>query len=235
MVIVAVRIFDVATMVSSWNSFAWTFVRFVKNYVENLMKKMLLAALLVACGATTASADPLMQYTYLDAAYQWTHLDTTGLNDSNGLDAKASYAILDNVALEGGYNYINSGLTGSNVNLNQNTYRYGASAWYSYCNGIDLVGRVGGTHVSLDSSKGDASENGVYAGATARYLISDTLEGDLDVLYDSVNSLTNISGANWGYSGTLLQTVADNVAVKAGVGIDSESNVALTAGVRLTM
>jgi Outer membrane protein beta-barrel domain len=203
--------------------------------VENLMKKMLLAALLVACGATTASADPLMKYTYLDTAYQWTHLDTTGLNDSNGVDVKGSYAILDNVALEGGYNYINSGLTGASINVNQNTFRYGASAWHSFCNGVDLVGRVGGTHVGVNSSIGDASENGVYAGATARYLLTDTLEGNLDALYDSATSLTNITGANWTYSGTLLQTVADNVAVKAGVGIDSEQNVAITAGVRLAM
>ena len=199
------------------------------------MKKMLIAALLVACGSTTASADPLMNYTYGDVAYQWTHVDAEGLNDSNGVDAKLSVAVVDNFALEGGYNYANSGITGGNNNISQSTFRYGGAGWYTWCNGIDFVGRVGGSHVSEDVTGGDSSDNGVYTGVGVRYLISETLEGDLDALYDSVNSITNPTGGTWTYTGTLLQTVADNVALKGAVGIDADSNVFVTAGLRLTM
>ena len=104
-----------------------------------------------------------------------------------------------------------------------------------FCNGVDLVGRVGGSHVRLDSSLGDASDNGVYVGSTLRTLLTDTLEGNADILYDSVNSLTNPSGGGWTYGVSALQKVADNVAVKVGAAIDTDTDVALTAGVRLTM
>jgi hypothetical protein len=199
------------------------------------MKKMIIAALLVVSGATTASADPLMKYTYADVAYQWTHIDISGINDSNGLDSKLSYAVMDNVALEGGYNYVNSGITGANVNINQSTYRYGVAGWHTFCNDMDLVGRVGGTHVSVDSSGGDSSDNGVYAGATLRTLLAGDIEGNADILYDSANSLTNPSGAGWTYGVSALKAVAENVAIKVGASIDLETDVALTAGVRLTM
>lgn len=196
------------------------------------MKKILLAALLFACGASVASADPLMKYTYADIAYQWTHIDSN-LNDSNGADAKLSYAVVDHFALEGGYNYANSGFDHSNIN--QSFFRYGGAGWYEFCNGVNLVGRVGGTHVNVDDSRGDSSDNGVYTGLGLRYLLTDTLEGNLDALYDNVNGIYNAKGGTWTYSGTLLQTVADNVALKGGVSIDADQNVALIAGVRLAM
>jgi hypothetical protein len=196
------------------------------------MKKILLAALLFAFGASTASADPLMKYTYADIAYQWTHIDSN-LNDSNGADAKLSYAVIDNFALEGGYNYANSGFDHSNIN--QSFFRYGGAGWYEFCNGVNLVGRVGGTHVNVDDSRGDSSDNGVYTGVGLRYLLTDTLEGNVDALYDSVNGIYNQKGGTWTYSGTLLQTVAENVAIKAGASIDADTNVALLIGLRLAM
>lgn len=206
------------------------------------MKKILLAALLIVGGASTSSADPLMKYTYGDLAYQWTHIDSS-FNDSNGLDAKLSYAVIDNFALEGGYNYANSGLDSSNTN--QSLFRYGGAAWYEFCNGVNLVGRVGGSHANIDDSRTGSeayratglgsSDNGVYTGLGLRYLLTDTLEGNLDALYDSVNGIYNQRGGTWTYSGALLQTVADNVAVKGGVSIDADTNLALTIGLRLAM
>lgn len=199
------------------------------------MKKMILAALLVVGGATTASADPLMKYTYADLSYQWTHVDVDPYEDSNGLDTKVSYSPIENFALEGGYNYANSGFTNAGSNINQSLFRYGGAAWYSFCNGVDLVGRVGGTHVQFDSSGADTSDNGVYTGAGLRYLLTDTLEGNIDALYDNANSIFNPKGGNWTYTGTLLNALTDDLALKVSAGVDVETNVALTAGLRLAM
>lgn len=199
------------------------------------MKKMIIAALLVAGGATTASADPLMKYTYGDVAYQWTHVDQDGLNDSNGVDAKLSYSPVESFALEGGYNYFNSGFTGQSINLNQSTFRYGGAGWYSYCNGIDFVGRVGGSHVQIEAGEDDGSDNGVYTGVGVRHQLSDTVEVNADALYDSVNGITNVEGGTWTYSGTLLNTLTEELALKVGASIDADSNVALLAGLRVTM
>lgn len=199
------------------------------------MKKMILAALLAVGGATTASADPLMKYTYADVSYQWAHVDAEGVNDSNGVDTKLSYSPLEHFALEGGYNYANSGFTGTGTNLNQSFFRYGGAGYYSYCNGIDLVGRVGGSSVNLDSSFGDGSDNGVYSGVGIRHQLTDTIELDADALYDSVNSIYNVSGGQWTYTGTFLNTLTDELALKLTAGIDADSDIILTGGLRLTM
>lgn len=196
---------------------------------------MILAALLAVGGATTASADPLMKYTYADVSYQWAHVDAEGVNDSNGVDTKLSYSPLEHFALEGGYNYANSGFTGTGTNLNQSFFRYGGAGYYSYCNGIDLVGRVGGSSVNVDSSFGDGSDNGVYSGVGIRHQLTDTIELDADALYDSVNSIYNVSGGQWTYTGTFLNTLTDELALKLTAGIDADSDIILTGGLRLTM
>jgi hypothetical protein len=198
------------------------------------MKKMILAALLAVGSVTTASADPLMKYTYADVSYQWAHVDADGLNDSNGVDTKLSYSPIDNFALEGGYNYANSGFTGASTNINQSFFRYGVAGYYSYCNGIDLVARVGGTNVNIDS-RGDADDNGVYGGLAVRHQLTDTVEVDAEALYDNVNSIYNVSGGQWTYTGTVLNTLTEDLALKLTAGIDADSDIFLTGGIRLAM
>ena len=198
------------------------------------MKMMILAALLAVGGATTASADPLMKYTYADVSYQWAHVDAEGINDSNGVDTRVSYSPLENLAAEFGYNYANSGLTGQSVNIDQNFFRYGLAGYYSYCNGIDFVARVGASHVQLDAA-GDADDDGVYSGLAVRHQFSDTIELDLEALYDNVASIYNVQGGQWTYTGTALQTLTDELALKLSAGIDADSDVFLTAGLRLAM
>ena len=195
---------------------------------------MILAAILAVGGATTASADPLMKYTYADVSYQWAHVDADGLNDSNGVDTKVSYSPLENLAAELGYNYANSGFTGLNTNINQSFFRYGLAGYYSYCNGIDLVARVGGTHVNIDSA-GDASDNGVYSGVGVRHQLTDTVEVDVDALYDNANSIYNVTGGQWTYTGTVLNTLTEDLALKLTAGIDADTDIFLTGGIRLAM
>jgi hypothetical protein len=198
------------------------------------MKKMILAALLAVGGATTASADPLMKYTYADVSYQWAHVDAEGLNDSNGVDTKISYSPLENIAAEFGYNYANSGFTGQSTNIDQSFFRYGLAGYYSYCNGIDFVARVGASHVNIDSA-GDADDDGVYSGLAVRHQLTDTVEVDAEALYDNVNSIYNVSGGQWTYTGTLLNTLTEDLALKLTAGIDADSDVFLTGGLRLAM
>jgi hypothetical protein len=198
------------------------------------MKKMILAALLAVGGATTASADPLMKYTYADVSYQWAHVDAEGLNDSNGVDTKLSYSPLENIAAEFGYNYANSGFTGQSTNIDQSFFRYGLAGYYSYCNGIDLVARAGASHVNLDAA-GDADDDGVYAGLAVRHQLTDTVEVDAEALYDNVNSIYNVSGGQWTYTGTVLNSLTEELALKLTAGIDADSDIFLTAGLRLAM
>ncbi len=189
------------------------------------MKKFFsLAALVVAGFSSVASADPLMTYNYLDAAYQWTYIDTEGVDNANGLDSKISYTLVDNFAFEGGYAYSDNG-----AQLHNNdAFRYGGAGWYTYCNGIDFVGRVGGIHTEDNvNDLTNSDQNGVYAGLGVRSLITETFEGNADVTYDRVGT------GNWTYGVTGLQTVADNVALKVGASITNDTNVALLAGVRL--
>jgi len=195
---------------------------------------MILAALLAVGGATTASADPLMKYTYADVSYQWAHVDAEGLNDSNGVDTKLSYSPLENIAAEFGYNYANSGFTGQSTNIDQSFFRYGLAGYYSYCNGIDLVARAGASHVNLDAA-GDADDDGVYAGLAVRHQLTDTVEVDAEALYDNVNSIYNVSGGQWTYTGTVLNSLTEELALKLTAGIDADSDIFLTAGLRLAM
>jgi hypothetical protein len=194
------------------------------------MKKLLaLVAVLFAASASTAQAGPLMKYDYFDAAYEWTHQDGD-IKDSNGLDTRLSYSPIENFALEGGYNYADSGL--GNFDLDGHLYRYGGLGYYTWCPGIDLVARVGGLHARADTDipgTNDRSDNGVYAGVGLRYLFTDEIETNLDITW------SRITTGDWNYTGTAFYAIAENVALKAGVGIDDESNVNLLGGIRLAM
>ena len=205
------------------------------------MKKILsLFALAVAFGATAASADPLMKYNYFDVGYQWN--DTKGNHDvhpTNGVDTKLSISPFENFALEGGYNYANGQFSNSiretfdTSSINYNTWTYGLLGYYSICQGMDVLARVGGNHFNTNADvEGDRitdSMDRVYAGIGSRYLLLDTLEIDGNILYQNLNT------AVWTYSGTALYTILENVALKADAGIDNDSNVILGAGVRLAM
>lgn len=202
------------------------------------MKKLLaLVAVLFAASASTAYAGPLMKYDYFDAAYEWTHVDGD-LKDSNGLDTRLSYSPIENFALEGGYNFADSGLkifdrTGSqNFDVDAHLYNYGGLGYYTWCPGIDLLARVGGLHARVDTDipgTNDRSDNGVYAGVGLRYLFTDEIETNLDITW------SRITTGDWQYTGTAFYAIAENVALKAGVGIDDESDVNLFGGLRLAM
>lgn len=196
-------------------------------------------AIAVAGFASSASAQPLMNYTYADIAYQWTHIDESGFDDANGVDVNLSYSPLKHFALEGGYNYLS---TSANLSLpdqrftfdvDQNVFTYGGAGWYSLQEDLDIVAHVGGIHARASTSGSGfdetVSDNGVYAGLTLRYLASDELETDIFATYDRIES-----GA-WTYGVTGLYAVHENVALKGEAAIDNDSDVALLGGIRLAM
>ena len=75
----------------------------------------------------------------------------------------------------------------------------------------------------------------MYSGVGIRHQLTDTIELDADALYDSVNSIYNVSGGQWTYTGTFLNTLTDELALKLTAGIDADSDIFLTGGLRLTM
>lgn len=193
------------------------------------MKRLIpFVALVVASFTSDASAQPLMNYTYADVAYQWTHVDESGFDDANGLDARVSYSPIHHFALEGGYNLASGKVLGNGYR--EHLFSYGGAGWYSFCEGLDLVGRVGGIHArgEIDNFD-DVSDNGVYAGASLRYLVTKEFEADLNVLYD------RIEDGEWSYSLTGLYAVHENVALKTEAGMNDDSDVSLLGGVRLAM
>ncbi len=193
------------------------------------MKRVLsVLALALAGFATQASAQPLMTYNYVDAAYQWTYIDDTDINNANGVDANFSVSPISNFAIEGGYNYLDTKAYG--LGYNQDTYSYGGAGWYSLCDGLDLVAHVGGLHARghLDEV-GSVSDNGMYAGGTVRYLATEDLETDLDIAWDRIDT------GNWTYGATALYAVHKYVALKGSAQINKDSDVALLAGIRLAM
>ena len=196
------------------------------------MKRLLpILTLLVAGFASNAEAQPLMNYTYADAAYQWIAQDQEGVGDSNGLDSRLSYSPIEHFALEGGYNYLSTKFNAADTSIRRHLFSYGGAGWYTFCEGLDLVGRVGGLSARYNYS-GDidsATDNGVYAGGSVRYLVQEDLEADLNVTYQKLDT------ASWLYSATGLYAVHENVALKGDVGIDSDKNVYLTGGFRLAM
>ena len=198
-----------------------------------------LLAASTAALATTASAQPLMTYTYADVAYQWTYINESGIDNANGVDVQVSVSPLKHFALEGGYNYAASGFKSSDmfqtysVDFNTNVFTYGGAGWYTIQDGLDIVARVGGIHARANySGYGESegiSDNGVYTGLTLRYLALKDLETDLNVTYDRINT------GSWTYSGTVLYAVHENVALKGDAGINDNGDVGLLAGVRLSL
>ena len=78
-----------------------------------MMKRFLPLVVLLSAAlcfrSVPVNADPLMNYNYFDLAYEWISYDDSVVDDSNGFNSQLSYAIIDNVALEGGYDYLNAG------------------------------------------------------------------------------------------------------------------------------
>lgn len=203
--------------------------------------KKLLPIILASFGflPSHGAAQPLMTYTYADVAYQWSHIDESGVNDGNGLDAKISYSPIKHFAIEGGYNYLSTkghlDLLGErfNFNIDQNVFSYGGAGWYSLMQDLDIVARVGGLHARATASgygdESTTSDNGVYAGLSLRYLATQDFEADLNVIYDRIED-----GA-WTYGATGLYAIHENVALKGEATIDNDSDIALLAGIRVAL
>jgi hypothetical protein len=175
------------------------------------------------------SADPLMKYDFVDLAYQWTRDTTTGVafeEGGHGLDTKLSYVVADNIALEGGYNYTDF----SDFDVNVDRFRYGVALWNSICDGMDVVGRLGGIHQEFSSDFGSETDSGVYGGVQLRTLLSDDIEGNADVLYDYVDG-----NGTWTYGLTAITALGESFGLKTGATIDNDGVVALLAGLRFTM
>lgn len=201
-----------------------------------LKKVVTVLAISSAAFGTHAHAQPLMTYTYTDVAYQWTSLRDSVLDNTNEVDVKLSASPVKHFALEGGYNYAAGSVleaydaVPSTIDIDTNIFKYGGAGWYSLQDGLDLVARVGGIHARASLSEyGTFSNDGVYAGASLRYLALDELETDFNVLYENVNS------GVWTFSGTALYAVHEHVALKADAGITDEADVILLAGVRLAL
>ena len=204
------------------------------------MKKSILAFSIAMLGlASPASAQPLMNYTYADVAYQWTDINSSYYSGANGVDTKLSYSPIEHFALQGGYNYSSASVDLSEpgdpykFDINENLFTYGGAGWYSIRENLDIVARVGGIYAraSISGSPNDEtfSDNGVYTGLTLRYLAMDQLETDAFVTYD------HISGDSWSYGLTGLYALHENVALKAEWAMDDQSDIALLGGVRLAM
>jgi hypothetical protein len=208
------------------------FVCFMEFYMNKVLSFFAVACA-IGASSSVATADPLMQYNYVDAAYQWTSFDDDDVDfdNGNGFDGKLSFSPMKHVAIEGGYNYTDTAVLDQNLALN--TFSYGIAGWYDMCDNIHLVGRVGGLHSDLDGNSvlGNDATDGVYAGGQLRYLWTDTFESNVDITYINYTD----AGADWNYGLTGLFTVADNVALKVGTAISDEADVSVLGGVRLTM
>lgn len=163
-----------------------------------------------------------MNYNYFDLAYESISYDDSVIDDSNGFNSQLSYTIIDNVALEGGYDYLNAG------SLDGQLVSYGGAYWYTLKQGLDLVARVGGLHARIETDEAENTDNGVYVGGEVRYLLTELYELDGSITY------ANIDEANWTVGTSLLRSMGDNFALRGGVAINDDSDLALQVGIRFT-
>ena len=188
--------------------------------MKNFLPLVVLLSAALCFRSVSANADPLMNYNYFDLAYQWTSYDDSIIEDSNGFDSQLSYAIIDNLALEAGYEYLNSG------SIDGQLLSYGGAYWYTVDQGLDLVARVGGLHARVEADEAESTDNGVYAGGEVRYLLTKSYELDGSITY------ANIDEATWTVGTSLLRSLCDNFALRGGVYINDDSDLALQAGIR---
>jgi hypothetical protein len=78
----------------------------------------------------------------------------------------------------------------------------------------------------LSADVDEDTENGVYAGGEVRYLLSELYELDGSIDY------ANIDEAVWTVGTSLLRALNDNFALRGGVAINDDSDLALQAGIR---
>ena len=189
------------------------------------MRKFLPLVLLLSVAfcfrSVPVNADPLMNYNYFDFAYEWISYDDSAIDDSNGFNSQLSYAIIDNLALEVGYDYLNSG------DIDGQLLSYGGAYWYTVCQGLDLVARAGGLHARIESDVAEDTDNGVYVGGEVRYLLTNLYELDGSITYAQMDETT------WTVGTSLLRSLSDNFALRGGVAINDDSDLALQAGIRL--
>ena len=183
-------------------------------------------ALTAMCCAMTAQAEPAINYNYFDAAYQWTHADADGIKDANGLDSKLSIGLIDYLALEGGYSYMDSEADGVDFDLEE--FRYGLVGYYPICPELQLQARAGGQVGTFDTAGYWDAKDGAYGGLGIRYLVTDTIELEGTATYSYYSGATS-----WEYEGVSLFGLTDMLAVKAGIGFNDDSDMQLTGGLRL--
>ena len=193
------------------------------------MKKFgLLALAAVLMAAAPCFADPIMKYNYFDLGYRHMFFDEKSADDGNGLEAKVSFSPVEHFFLEGGYQYMDTGI--HEVDIDANTWTYGVGGYLDLCEETHLIARAGGIHEEIETDVGDADEDGYYAGLKVRYDYDHQVELDASATYSNVDS----DGA-WTYDASVLVPVADSVAVQFNAEIDDETNVGLLGGLRFTM
>jgi Outer membrane protein beta-barrel domain len=119
------------------------------------MKKLLAAALLLACTPFAASArDSLGSFTYVEGGYQRLSVDlgTPGTNslDFDGLGIRTSIELSDNLYLYGGYAWSRNNDFASNINARQ--AHAGLGYRYTVFDNADLTADLGFQHTELDAA-----------------------------------------------------------------------------------
>ena len=191
--------------------------------MKRFLPLVILVSVALSFRSVPANADPLMNYNYFDMAYEWISYDDSVIDDSNGFNSQLSYAIINNVALEAGYDYLNAG------DVDGQLFGYGGAYWYTVDQGLDLVARLGGLHARIESDVAEDSDNGVYAGGEVRYLLTKLYELDGSLNYAHIDETT------WTVGTSLLRSLSDNLALRGGVAINDDSDVVLQAGIRLAL
>jgi len=130
-----------------------------------LIRAALLAAAIMLSSGTLAQPN----YTYLDLSYVSADLDGGPTIDGFGVDG--SFRLSNELHLVGGYER----LTGSNLTVD--LYRLGLGYHQSLAQSTDFVARGGFARTKVDASRfGSDSENGWFAQAGVRSMLTDALE-----------------------------------------------------------
>ncbi len=195
-----------------------------------MIKKLSLFALVVSVMAvSSAKADPILNYNFLEADYVWTHFDESNLKDSNGLKADISFSPIENFFIEGGYDYVSS-KTKTNLGshgVNIDTYKYGVGGFFPLQEKTHLVGRISGYHTDGRADSNNASDDGLGLGAAIRAALSPEFE-----LEPLINYINYSEGNFWDYGVKGLYALNQDVGLDGGIVLNDDKDLRLIAGAR---
>lgn len=163
------------------------------------------------------------RYTFIEGGYQYLDIDGGGLDvDGDGIGLGGSVGLTDRVHLLGSYSTLDL-----DFGIDATEYAVGVGGNFPTSDTVHLIGSIGYTSIEVETSAGDADDDGLFLSGGVRWMANEQFELTAELTYVDMDD----SGDDTGLSVAGLYNLTPDLAFLLGSSFSDDAN-GYTAGVR---